>query len=147
MDKLVDPQLILFDVVATEKADIVRALASRFLEKGRIDSIDGYVDAVLERENSSSTAVGFSVATPHAKTDHALAATIGFARLAHTVHWDEEEDVNLVFLIAVPMKDAGDRHLKILATLFRKLVDDEFRNTISKAKYPNEIVGLIEDIT
>lgn len=147
METLVDSRFVLFDLAATQKADIVRILAEKFFAAGRISNIDGYVAAVVEREDSSSTAVGFSVATPHAKTDYALQATIGFARLSQEIQWDEDEKVSFVFLIAVPMKDAGDRHLRILAKLFRKLVDDDFRAAIARTVEPEEIVGLIDDIS
>ena len=147
MEKLVDPCLVLFDVEAVSKEQVVRELSERLLEAGRINDLEGYVTAVLEREGSSSTAVGFSVATPHAKSDFVSQATIGFARLSNELAWDDEETVRLVFLIAVPMKDRGDRHLQILAKLFRKLVDEDFRATISEATNAGEIVALIDDIS
>jgi fructose-specific phosphotransferase system IIA component len=147
VEALVDPRLVLFDVAAQSKEDVIRSLGERLFETGRVTDLDGYVAAVLEREAQSSTAVGLSVATPHAKTDHAAQASLGFARLAEEIVWDDEESVRLVFIIAVPSKDAGDRHLQILAKLFRKFVDEEFLATISKATDPGDIVALIEDIT
>jgi PTS system fructose-specific IIA component len=147
VERLVDPQLVLFDVEADSKEQVIRVLSERLLEAGRINDLEGYVSAVLEREGSSSTAVGFSVATPHAKSEFVSQATIGFARLSNELAWDDEETVRLVFLIAVPMKDKGDRHLQILAKLFRKLMDEDFLATISEATNAGDIVALIEDIS
>lgn len=147
METLVDPQLVLFDVKAENQQQAIQLLSERFLAAGRINDLEGYVTAVLEREESSSTAVGFAIATPHTKSDYVNQATLGFARLANVIQWDEEEEVSLVFLIGVPTKDAGDRHLQILAKLFRKFVNDEFLATLGEAKDPAEVVALIDDIT
>lgn len=147
VESLVDPQFVLFDVEADSKEQVIRALSERLLHEGRINDLEGYVSAVLERESTSSTAVGFSIATPHAKSEFVADATIGFARLSNELAWDDEETVRLVFLIAVPLKDKGDRHLQILAKLFRKFVDEEFRATISEATNAGDIVALIDDIS
>jgi PTS system fructose-specific IIA component len=147
VERLVDPQLVLFDVEADSKEQVIRALSERLLQMGRVSDLEGYVSAVLEREGTSSTAVGFSLATPHAKSEFVAEATIGFARLSKELAWDDEESVRLVFLIAVPLKDKGDRHLRILAKLFRKFVDEDFRSTISEATSAAEIVALIDDIS
>jgi fructose-specific phosphotransferase system IIA component len=147
VERLVDPQLVLFDVEADSKEQVIRALSEQLLQLGRISDLEGYVSEVLEREGTSSTAVGFSLATPHAKSEFVTEATIGFARLANELAWDDEESVKLVFLIAVPIKDKGDRHLQILAKLFRKFVDEHFRATISEATNAAEIVALIDDIS
>lgn len=146
MQKLVDPRLVLFDVAATSREAAIRRLAARFYEAERITDLEGYISAVLDRESSSSTAVGFSIATPHAKTDFVGHASLGFARLSDEISWDDDERVRLVFLIGVPAKDAGDRHLRILAKLFRKFVDEDFIATISAATNPADIVSLIDDI-
>lgn len=147
METLVDPQLVLFDVDVADKEQAIRMLSERLLKAGRINDLEGYTGAVLEREESSSTSVGFSIATPHAKSDFVNKATLAFMRLSHEIEWDEDEDVRLVFLIGVPAKDAGDRHLRILAKLFRKFVDEEFISTLNEAADPSDIVALIDDIS
>lgn len=148
MKNLVDSKFVFFDVEGESKEQIIRFLSEKFLEDERISDLDGYVGAVLEREENFSTAVGYSVATPHAKTDYATHATVAFARLQKEILWDEEENekASIIFLLAIPTKDKGDRHLKILASLSRKLVHEEFRQKISEATKAEEVVALIDDI-
>jgi PTS system fructose-specific IIA component/PTS system nitrogen regulatory IIA component len=55
------------------------------------------------------------------------------------------EGVGLVFLLAVPEECQGDQHLKIIAGLSRKLVHQEFRETLAHATSDQEIVDLLND--
>lgn len=48
----------------------------------------------------------------------------------------------MVFMIAVS-EDQSDLHLKALANLSRKLMHDEFRESILNAKTEKEIIGML----
>ena len=145
MKLLIDESIVIFDLEAESKVEVISKLAKKMHEQERITNLDGYIKAVLEREDSFSTAVGFGVATPHAKTDCAKCASVAFARLKHPIKWDDE-DVSIIFQLAVPQKDAGERHLIILASLARKLMHEEFREQIMSATNPKEILELIGEI-
>lgn len=58
-----------------------------------------------------------------------------FGRTRGPVVWNEEsgDTVDLVILIAVPLCEAGDTHMKILANLSRKLMHEEFRDSLRKS--------------
>ncbi|MDF1494815.1 PTS sugar transporter subunit IIA [Caproiciproducens sp. CPB-2] len=146
MEALIQENLIYFDVDVKNKVEAIEFLASKMYAAGRIKNEEAYVSAVLEREKEFSTGVGFSVATPHAKTDNVKTATVAFAHLKNEIQWDEEEKASLIFLLAIPDKDRGDRHLQILASISRKLVHEEFRELIAKAKTPKEILKLIGEV-
>ena len=90
------------------------------------------------------TAVGFSVATPHAKSEGVKYETLAFAHLKKPIVWDGKEEVSIIFMIGVPSPAAGNRHLEILASLFRKVIYDDFREKLVEAKKPEEIVSLLE---
>lgn len=146
MTKLLIPELVCLDVDVSSKEEIIRLLAEKMDECGRLNQKENYISAVLEREATFTTAVGFSVATPHAKTDAVKVATLAFARLSKEISWDEDENVNFIFQIAVPTSDADNRHLQILAGLSRRLMHEEFRNQISNVTSPEELTQLIGDI-
>ncbi len=60
---------------------------------------------------------------------------------------DEEEDwVNLIFMIAVPESAASDEHLKILATLSRKLMNDDFRNSLLSTDDRVELNNILQGV-
>ena len=47
-------------------------------------------------------------------------------------------------MIAVPESDAGDKHLKILADVSRKIMRDEFRESLKNSTTIDEIYKAIE---
>ena len=146
MTKIMTPELVCLDVNVSSKEEIISLLAEKMDQCGRLNQKEEYIKAVFEREASFTTAVGFSVATPHAKTDAVKVVSVAFARLSKEIPWDEEENVSFVFQIAVPTSEAGNRHLQILAGLSRRLMHDEFRNQISNVKSAEELIELIGEI-
>lgn len=146
MEPLIREDLVVFDLEAAGKLEVIEALASRMEAAGRVTDRKAYVDAVLAREKIFATAVGFSVAIPHAKTDAAKTATVAFARLKNPVVWDQDEKVSMVFQLAIPAGDQNDTHLRLLASLSRKLVHGDFRADMASAATPQEVVDLICDM-
>ena len=133
---LMSKEIVMFDVDAKDRDEVINLIA---------DAIDkeGYVADVMKREAGSSTAVGFSVATPHSKSVHVKEPSLAFVRLSHPMKWDDSEEVELVFQIGVPSPGQGDRHLEILAGLFRKVMHDDFREKLFSAKTADEVIELI----
>ena len=145
MEQVITTDLICLDVEAESKEDVIRLLAEKLDKAGRLNDKDEYIAEVFKREETYATGVGFSVATPHAKTDAVKTASVAFARLKKAIHWDDEDDVTMIFQLAVPCTGAGDLHLQILAALSRKLIYDEFRDQIAAAASAEEILALTGD--
>lgn len=124
--ELMDKNLVLFDVEASAKEEVIGLIADAMDKGGRLLDKEGYLADVLKREASSTTAVGFLVATPHAKSAHVKEPSLAFLRLKTPIQWDNDEEVQMVFQIGVPSPGQGDRHLEILAQLFRQLVHEDF---------------------
>lgn len=136
-------EIIMFDVEAKERDGVIDMIAEAMDKDDRLLEKEGYIADVLKREAGSSTAVGFSVATPHAKSVHVKEPSLAFVRLKKPIVWDNSEEVELIFQIGVPSPGQGDRHLEILAGLFRKIMHDDFREELFKAKTPEEVIELI----
>lgn len=141
--ELMTSDLIVFDLDASTKEEVIEKLADAMDKGGRLNSKEGYVKDVLAREALESTAIGFSVATPHAKSDAVATSSLAFARLAKPITWNDEQ-VDLVFQIAVPKAEAGNRHLQILAQLARHLMHEEFRDKLGKATNAQEVLELVD---
>ena len=109
----------------------------------------GFLEALREREESFPTAVGFSYAIPHGKCGSVENAAIAFARLKNEVKWgddgEEEEFVKYVFMIGVSDKDAGDEHMRILIKLSTSILDDDFREKLSKISTEKEALEIISE--
>ena len=124
-------EIVMFDVDAKDRDEVINLIADAMDKDGRLIDKEGYV------------AVGFSVATPHSKSVHVKEPSLAFVRLSHPMKWDDSEEVELVFQIGVPSPGQGDRHLEILAGLFRKVMHDDFREKLFSAKTADEVIELI----
>ena len=81
------------------------------------------------------------------KSPFVKTTSLVFGRSENGIDYEsmDDEKAHIFFLIAVP--DGGvDLHLKALATLSRKLVDDEFREDLMKATTKASILALLDTI-
>lgn len=140
--ELMNEKLVLFDLEAESKEEVVAEIAGRMEVQGRLKDKKGYVIDVLKREEGAPTSIGFLIATPHAKSVHVKESSLAFARLKKPIEW-EGEDVQLVFQIAVPDPGQGEKHLEILAKLSRKIIHEDFRESLMKAANEKEILSLV----
>lgn len=141
--ELMSRALVLLDVEASSKEEVIRHIADAMEADGRLIDKAGYVGDVEKREQDSSTAVGNMVATPHAKSVHVKKPSLAFLRLKQPIAWDGAEEVQIIFQIAVPSPGQGDKHLEILAMLFRRLVHEDFQARIKSLRTPEEIMELL----
>lgn len=140
---IIHPGLISLDCPTTDKLSTIRFLVDLGYQDKRVLDSEALIKSVLERENEYSTGVGFGIAIPHGKSDAVVEPMLAFAKV-NQVDWDsmDSKPVDLVFLIGVPASDTGSLHLKILANLSRKLMKDEFRQSLRDANSATEIMDL-----
>ena len=140
---IIDETLIDLNVVGKTKEEVIRHLAQLADRQGRIQDIEKYSKAVMHRESEYSTAMGFGIAIPHGKTDAVIEPFLCFAKV-DKVDWNALDGglVDLVFMIGVP-EEAGNTHLKILASISRKLMKEEFRNGLRNAGTAKELMEFL----
>lgn len=144
---LINKDLIITNGEGSNEIDLITILAQRAKSLGYLSDVDEYVKAVLKREQEFSTAFGYGVAIPHGETDVVKSSFLAFCKPSQDVLWGENKTtVNLVFMIGVPKSQKSTLHLKILANLSRKLLDDTFRKEIIQCQSPNEIYTLLSDL-
>lgn len=143
---LINKELIDLSLNASGKKEVIEALADMAYKAGRVNDKSNYVNAVLKREEDYSTAVGFGVAIPHGKTDAVTEPFLGFAKVTN-VDWEalDNKPVDLIFIIGVPEKEAGSLHLKILASLSRKLMKEEFRKQLREVNSGDKLIKVLID--
>ena len=147
MLKLINKEMIVLDSELKNRDNIISSLAGKALELGYIDKLEDYINAVKKRESEFSTAIGYSVSIPHGKSEAVKEAFIAFLRSKESFKWDEnqEEEVRLVFLIGVPESKKETLHLKILAQISRKLMDEDFREKLLNENFEN-VYRLLDEI-
>lgn len=114
-------------LTGTTQDEILKDLAHLAKSLDLVSDEAELVNDYHEREKESTTGFGNGVAIPHAKSNNVKTATILFGRSQAAIEWDslDGKPVNTFISLLVPA-DAGDVHLKLLASLSRKLVHKDF---------------------
>lgn len=86
-----------------EKESLLKELCKVLYTKGIVEK--EFYQGVMEREKCCTTAVGNHVALPHSIRPYAMQSTIYTCIIKKPMHWEEEE-VQVVFLLAVKTGDA-----------------------------------------
>lgn len=117
------------------KEEAIRRVGHILHDSGYVDA--SYIDAMIERENLTTTYMGMGLAIPHG-TSEAKAAVIksGIAVLQYPegVEFGDEK-AHLIIGIA----GVGDSHLEILAKVSEALEDEEVLDRLSKSADASEI--------
>lgn len=147
---ITDASLINIKTAFTSKDEAIRALAEQLNHQGKLHNLEEYLEAVFEREAHGATALGEGLAVPHGKTNAVKEAAFAVATLTEELKWpgidedDEDEDVNLIFLIAIPNAEAGSTHMHLLTALTSTLVDDDVREAVLNASTAEEILAIFD---
>ncbi|MBP1917267.1 PTS system fructose-specific IIC component [Lederbergia galactosidilyticus] len=140
---LIEPEL-----AGVTRDDVIDELISKLDASAVLNSKEEFKEAILNREEQSSTGLGMNIAIPHGKSSAVKHPAVAFGIKRDGVDWNSLDgtDAKLIFMIAVPEKAAGDAHLKILQMLSRKLMDEDFREQLLQATSKAEAYKLLEDI-
>lgn len=136
---VVDRSCIDVGVDAMNKAEAIKAAVDLLGIAGRTDKPRDVEEAVWAREATYSTGLGHGVAVPHCKCAAVRWPTLAVVRLAEPVDWDamDGKPVCTVLLLAMPDDESigggSAAHLKIFATLARRLMHEGFRARLGQS--------------
>lgn len=141
-------ELIDVNVAGSTRDEVIDEMIQKLDSTGAISSISDFKQAILSREQESSTGIGMNIAIPHGKSDAVKKTSVVFGLKSDGVDWKSLDgtDAKLIFMIAVPKESEGNEHLKILQMLSRKLMDESFREQLLSIKTKEEAYQLLESI-
>ncbi len=130
---LVLPELVIRGLSATDKVDATHQLAERLYAAGRVTDLDGFLADVAARETQMSTGLPGGIGIPHCRSAFVTEPSVAVGLAPAGVDFGAPDGpATLIFLIAAP--DGEDQaHLAILASLARKLIHTEFRESLISA--------------
>lgn len=139
----IDERLVLF-LDADSKEDVLKKLVDLVVQQKDLPAGDRFYQAILDREELVSTAIGMGVAIPHAKLPVFTDFFVGIAILQKGIDWNAIDDslVRLVFLIGGPENRQTD-YLKILSSLTVAMRDEHLRRRLTTATSAQTVVGLL----
>ncbi|GAQ01098.1 PTS system fructose/mannitol-specific IIA component [Companilactobacillus farciminis] len=137
---------VVMDLDAKTQDDAIKQLSEILKENGNVSDADDFYKDVLKRESMTTTGIGNNIAIPHGKSDAVTDTTMLFAKNKTPLEWNslDGSKVNIIFLMAVSPDAIGNAHLKMLAKLSGKLMDDDFVSAIKNAKTTNDILKIIK---
>lgn len=148
MLQIINKNLINTNLKGNTKKEVISELAQMIDNEGRLSSFEAYCNNVFEREEMSTTGIGFGIAIPHGKCMEVNVPTVAFGRKNDGIDWQslDSEPAKIVFLIAVPDESESNLHLKILAALSRKLMDEDFREELINIDDEESILKMMQEL-
>jgi len=133
---LLSEELIITDMVATDRWQAIEEIVIRLVEEGQLDAAhrDEAIASLLHREETMSTGIGFGIAIPHASCDAVSEVTACFGRSKNGIDFEslDSKPVHFIVLFLVP-KDQFQTHLRTLAAIAKFLNDPLVRADLAEA--------------
>jgi nitrogen PTS system EIIA component len=134
---------VVLELRARDKARLLEELAARAAPASGVGA-EAILEALRRREALGSTGMGRGFALPHARVAGIRRLSGLFARLARPLAFEAVDDapVDLVFLLLIP-PDAGAEHVGALASIARRLRQEEVMQALRRAKDAAEAYAVL----
>jgi nitrogen PTS system EIIA component len=144
ISKYLDSKLVQFLDVPT-RDEALRSMSMNLYQNGKIDNLDSFYQAIIDREKIVSTGIGMGVAIPHAKLSSYNHFFISIGILQKGIDWDalDGSPVRLIFMIGGP-DDKQTEYLQILSKLTQSIKDEERRKKMLTLNSTNAIIELFK---
>ncbi len=140
---LINSDLIQINAKFKDKNEAINEIAELLYKNKRTGNKEGLIRDILKREEELSTSMGLGVAIPHAHSEYVSEPSVVFIKLSEVITWGTDDNVKIIFGILNPLNNNNDYHLKILAKLARKLMDDEFRGKLDSVENKDEALRIM----
>jgi mannitol/fructose-specific phosphotransferase system IIA component (Ntr-type) len=123
---------------------LIRHLLKHLADRHDLTGIDGYYDAIIERENANDTVIANGIAIPHARLDALERPYVSVATSAKGITFIEDKPpVHLILLVLIP-RDQPGLYLQILRSLASVLRDRTAAKTVANLKSAEEVMHFFE---
>lgn len=143
--ELFTAQSIALDAAVSTRDEILDKLVALQATHGNITDTAEYKKALLAREAEASTYVDNGITVPHARTACVTRPSLAALRLAAPVQYNAEDDGKTDLLFAIAAPENGSLHMDMLARLMQMLMNEDFVETLRRAKTPAEFLQAIDD--
>jgi PTS system fructose-specific IIC component len=143
--ELLTRKTITLSIKGQKKQDVIEELVSVLEKAGKLTDRNQFKQAILKREEQSTTGIGEGIAIPHAKTTAVKEAAIAFGKSVNGVDYEslDGQPAHLFFMIAAP-EGANNTHLEALSRLSTILMNEEARTKLLNATTENEVLHIID---
>jgi len=137
---------IITDLQGTDKASVLRELASVLVKPCKVGSLEDLLQVLLQREKLESTGIGDGIAIPHGRLKKLKDFYISFGRSTKGIDFDsiDGKPSHLFFLVMAPENSAVN-NLKLLGRIVTLLKDPSFRKQLMEAHSHQELFSFISE--
>lgn len=131
-------------VEAEDKKQLIGALCKQLTDAGYVT--EEFERSVLEHEVTAPTALGKGVAIPHGYAKYVIRPTVAVAVLEKPVRWQEDEDADVIFLLAFNMDEAAgmkQETIKFYSVFLDLLDSDEEVEAFRLMENGRQLAGLM----
>lgn len=147
IDDVFNENLVFFEVDVSSKDEAFQKISEFALSQNRVSSKEAYYKGLWERENLSTTGFGNGFSIPHAKIKEVKLPSIIFCKFVYPIEWKALDDQPVSVSLALAIPEASDKnHLKILSTLARGLMNEEFKNKLGNSTTKSDVVSSINQL-
>jgi PTS system nitrogen regulatory IIA component len=145
-DDLIKPDNVLCNAHARSKKHSLEILSELLVRSVADVSGEEIFDNLIERERLGCTSLDRGVAFPHCRVAGLQQGVAAMVKLAEPVDFDapDDEPVDVIFGLAVPMELDSDQHAKV-CEIPRVLADEELRSRLRAASTSSELYDALCD--
>ena len=141
-------EYILTGLEATDKWDALRQVTDFYIRTHRTPQAQRQAlhDAIVEREQELTTAIGRGAAIPHGRIQYGsgIRGVLAICDKGIDFGAPDGEPVRIVMLVVTP-KGYEKAHLEVMASLAQMISNDAIRTRLLAAINPNDAWEIIED--
>jgi mannitol/fructose-specific phosphotransferase system IIA component (Ntr-type) len=142
---VLDPRRVQLHVEGGSKREILCALVSPVASTHRSINLDTLTETLLEREQTSTTAIADGIAIPHGRHSVGDQVVCCFGRNADGLDFDSiDGSPTKLFFVLISPESQPTLHLRWLAHIAVLLRDETLRNALLSGASADEILAALE---
>ncbi len=138
-------KLIILENEELNKQDIINKMIDLVSENtGYVNSRDGFLKKIMDREDIGTTGIGMGIVIPHTRCEYLDEIVIAMAVLNHPIEFNtpDGERAKIVVLLGSP-KGRNSEYLKLLSKITAIFRNRDFRETILRIESQEELVEIM----
>ena len=138
---------IYVDENSTTQDEAFRFIASIAKKHGYVKDEEAFYNGLHEREKEATTGFNDGIAIPHSKNKTVIAPGVFLIKFKNKIEWDslDGQGITTAFALTIP-EDGAENHLKVLSTIAKELLNDDFRNNITTETDTKCLYDLVKEI-
>ncbi|WP_381415121.1 PTS sugar transporter subunit IIA [Spiroplasma endosymbiont of Anurida maritima] len=132
----------------SSQKEVFQFLAKKYFELGFCSNEKKAYKGLIKREKEGTTGFNDGIAIPHARIKEISKPGVFVITFNEGIEWKSIDDSKVKVAIALAIPDSGgeNQHIKILSSIARKLVVDDFRKQLLESNTKEDLFNVINQV-